>query len=192
MAVSVQDINGLKNRDIYETSNEKIVLTKDFEKVVHSPEFKILGFLNGYMYTSSGEYLEKSTLDSNSIAQIKLEIDHAAFHEGFGFFYAYMDNILYKVTENLDVEWSMTFGDIIQTAEVDVKGAIYLVFESIRDIIKILPDGTDVIHLDGSDDPSKTVRLYDCFISDGGGWLYAIGTEYWDFNNKVHIITSTT
>lgn len=185
MAVSVQDINGLKNRDIYETSNEKIVLTKDFEKVVHSPEFKILGFLNGYMYTSSGEYLEKSTLDSNNIAQIKLEVDHAAFHEGFGFFYAYMDNILYKVTENLDVEWSMTFGDIIQTAEVDVKGAIYLVFESIRDIIKILPDGTDVIHLDGSDDPSKTVRLYDCFISDGGGWLYAIGTEYWDFNNKV-------
>ena len=86
MAVSVNDIVGLQNKDIYETSNEKIVLTKDFEKIIHSPEYKILGFLNGYIYTSSGVYLEKSTIDGNVISDIKLEVDHAAFHEGFGFF----------------------------------------------------------------------------------------------------------
>lgn len=185
MAISASDIVGLKNRPIYDTSNEKIVLTKDFEKIIHSPEFKILGFLNGYMYTSSGVYLEKSTLDGNTISDINLEVDHAAFHEGLKFFYAYIDNILYKVTDNLVVEWSKQFEDVIQSLEVDIKGSVYIVFESIRDIMKFLPDGTDIVHISGSDDPSKTVRLYDCFISDGAGWVYSIGTEFWDYDSKV-------
>ena len=33
MAVSVNDIAGLKDKKVYETSNEKIVLTKDYEKI---------------------------------------------------------------------------------------------------------------------------------------------------------------
>ena len=35
MAVSISDIAGLKDRKVYETSNEKIVLAKDYEKIIH-------------------------------------------------------------------------------------------------------------------------------------------------------------
>ena len=63
MAVSISDIAGLKDRKVYETSNEKIVLAKDYEKIIHSPLYTILGFLNGYMYSSTGNYLSKSTTD---------------------------------------------------------------------------------------------------------------------------------
>lgn len=59
MAVSVQDIAGLKNKKIYETSNEKVVLSKDFDKIIHSPQYTVLGFMNGYMYASTGLYLVK-------------------------------------------------------------------------------------------------------------------------------------
>ena len=106
MSISLNDINSLKNKKIYQTSNEKIVLTKDYEKIIHSPEYTILGFLNDYMYSSTGTYLVKSTLDGEMIAEIKIELEHATFTQGNTFFYAWINNILYKITQNMEISWS--------------------------------------------------------------------------------------
>ena len=184
MAVSVSDITGLKNKKVYNTSNEQIVLTKDYEKIIHSPEYTILGFLNGYMYASKGIYLAKCTTDGESIAEIKIELKHATFSQGSSFFYAWIDNILYKITENIEIGWSKEFQDDIQSAVMDVKGSVYVVFKSGRNIYKYLDDGSELAYIDGSDDPSKDVKLFNVFVSKGAGWLYAIGTEYWDYDNK--------
>ena len=70
MAVNISDIEALKDKQVYETSNEKVVLSRDFEKIIHSPQYVILGFLNGYMYTSTTSYLSKSTIDGNEISSI--------------------------------------------------------------------------------------------------------------------------
>ena len=185
MAVSVNDIAGLKDKKVYETSNEKIVLTKDYEKIIHSPQYTILGFLNGYMYSSTGNYLAKSTTDGEEIAEVKVELEHATFSQGSTFFYAWAGNTLYKITQNLEIEWSKDFEDTIQSAVMDVKGAVYIVFKSGRDIRKYIEDGSEIAYIDGSDDPSKDVKLFTVFVSKGAGWLYVIGSQYWDYDNKV-------
>ena len=184
MAVSVSDIAGLKDKKVYETSNEKIVLAKDYEKIIHSPQYTILGFLNGYMYSSTGVYLSKSTTDGEVIADVKVELEHATFSEGSTFFYAWAGNTIYKITQNLEIEWSKEFENDIQSAVMDVKGAVYIVLQSGRDIRKYLDDGSELAYIDGSDNPTKDVKLFDLFISKGAGWLYVIGTEYWDYDNK--------
>ena len=46
MAVTAKDIAGLKNKKYYETSNEKIVLMKDYEKIIQSPTYTVLRFIN--------------------------------------------------------------------------------------------------------------------------------------------------
>lgn len=184
MAVSISDIAGLKDRKVYETSNEKIVLAKDYEKIIHSPLYTILGFLNGYMYSSTGNYLSKSTTDGEVIADVKVELEHATFSQGSTFFYAWAGNTVYKITQNLDIEWNKEFENNIQSAVMDVKGAVYIVLESGRDIRKYSTDGSEIAYIDGSDDPSKDVKLFNLFVSKGAGWLYVIGTEYWDYDNK--------
>ena len=184
MSISLNDINSLKNKKIYQTSNEKIVLTKDYEKIIHSPEYTILGFLNDYMYSSTGTYLVKSTLDGEMIAEIKIELEHATFTQGNTFFYAWINNILYKITQNMEISWSKEFEDDIQSAVMDVKGDVYVVFKSLRDIWKFSDDGENIGYIDGSDDPTKNVRLFNIYVSSGAGWVYVVGTEYWDYDQK--------
>ena len=46
MAVSVEDIAGLKNKKIYDTSNEKIVLAKDYERIIHAPLLSKISILS--------------------------------------------------------------------------------------------------------------------------------------------------
>ena len=184
MSISLNDINSLKDKKIYQTSNEKIVLTKDYEKIIHSPEYTILGFLNDYMYSSTGTYLVKSTLDGEMIAEIKIELEHATFTQGNTFFYAWINNILYKITQNMEISWSKEFEDDIQSAVMDVKGDVYVVFKSLRDIWKFSDDGENIGYIDGSDDPTKNVRLFNIYVSSGAGWVYIVGTEYWDYDQK--------
>lgn len=187
MAVQKEDIKLLDGKDIYDTSNEKYVLSRDFEKIIVSPEYKILGFLNDYIYSSSGEYLVKSNINGKDIAEVKLNIDHASFYEGLSIFYAYIDNILYQVSENLEIKWSKSFQSNIQDVVVDGLGNLYIIFESSRAIRKFLKDGTDLLYIDNSDDVTKTVKLYKQFITKGGGWLYILGSQYWDYDNKVEV-----
>lgn len=185
MAVSVSDIQALQDKQVYETSNEKYVLSRDYEKIIHSPQYTILGFLNGYMYCSTVSYLSKNTTDGEEIASIKLEVEHASFVEGSSFFYAYSENTIYKITENLEVEWSFEIEDEIQSITMDIKGSFYVVTKNSRDVRKYDKNGSEIMMIDGSDDPTKEIRIYYCFVSKGAGWVYLIGTEFWDYNNKV-------
>ena len=184
MAVSINEIDALQNKQIYETSNEKIVLSRDYEKIIHQPQYSILGFLNGYMYSSTSSYLSKNTLDGNAIADVKISVEHASFYEGLTYFYAWYDNILYKINQNLEIEWTLELEEEIQSVTVDVKGSFYVIGKTSRDIRKYLDSGVEIAVIDGSDDPTKEVRLYSCFVSKGSGWVYVIGTEFWDYNNK--------
>ena len=184
MAVTINDIEALKNKQIYETSNEKVVLSRDYEKIIHSPQYTILGFLNGYMYVSKVSYLSKNTTDGNEIASIKVEVKHASFKEGLTFFYAYSDNIVYKITQDLEIEWKKEFEDEIQSITTDMRGDFYVTGVTSRDIRKYDSNGNEIVIIDGSDDPTKDVKLFYCFVSSGAGWVYVIGTEYWDYNNK--------
>lgn len=185
MAVSVEDIAGLKNKKIYDTSNEKIVLAKDYERIIHAPLYTILGFLNGYMYASTGPYLTKNTLEGNSIVEIYLEVEHAAFYEGLPYFYAYMKNTIYKITENMEVEWSIELDDTVKSISVDLTGSFYVVFESSKTIVKFANDGSDIVHILESSDPTKKSKIHCCEPSKGAGWIYIVGNDFWDYDGKV-------
>ena len=76
------------------------------------------------------------------------------------------------------------FEDDIQSAAMDVKGDVYVVFKSLRDIWKFSDDGENIGYIDGSDDPTKNVRLFNIYVSSGAGWVYVVGTEYWDYDQK--------
>ena len=184
MAVEVKDIAALEGKELYNTSNEEVVLQKDMERVINTPEFKILGFLNGYMYCSTGSYVSKNTLDGVQISEVKIEVDHAAFCEGTNYFYGFNDSTICKINDRLLIEWEKDLHDEIQSLETDCKGDLYVLFTSSRILRKFLDTGEEVLFIDGSDDPSKQVKLFDCTVSKGAGWLYVIGTEYWDYNNK--------
>ena len=180
MAVTIDDIARLKDKEVYETSNEKIVLENNLRKVVTSPEFTILGFLNGYMYTRMGEYLTKHDLDGEIIGQIRIEeIEHASFREGSKSFFVYNANSLYKVTHSLEIEWQKDFFDKVRSVTIDMRGSIYVTFSFGATIVKYLDDGTEVTQTSDSGDPLKETVLYNTVVSKGAGWLYVIGTEYW-------------
>lgn len=183
--IKVNDIKSLNNKDIYHTSNEKYVLTKDINKVIYSKEFKILGFLNNYMYTYDGIYITKRTIDNgNDIADIKVDIKHCSFIEGNEYFFAFSDRKIYKISENFDIDWVLEFDINIKKVIADLKGCIYVIYENINHIRKFLPDGNEIMYITASDDITKTVKLFDCFVTKGGGWLYVLGSEYWGYNNK--------
>ena len=187
MAVTIDDIKSISNNIVRETSNDTIVLTQSFEKTIYDPEFKVLGFLNGYMYCSTGLYVEKYTINGSSIAKVGLEVEHASFSEGCSFFYAFFENILYKISESMEILWSREFESEIHTLSMDIRGDVYVDFQIGRSIYKIHSDNTVLVYLDGSDDPEKDVVLYDTYITPGAGWLFVLGTEYWDFNNKARV-----
>lgn len=188
-AISPGDIKSLKDsKYVWSESEDKSkVLKKDFEKIVHSPEYRVLGFLNDYMFASEGIFLTKSTLDGKEIAKINIEVDHGTFYEGCKFFYIWHENILTRVNQTLDIEWSYSFDLNIKTVTMDCRGDCYVVLESSRAIRKVLSTGNDFIYIDGSDDPEKEITIHDIFVTKGGGWLYLIGTEYWDYDNKAKV-----
>lgn len=185
MAVSIDDIKSLEGKHVYQTSNDTMVLSRDYEKIIHNSEYRILGFLNNYMYYCSGSYLTKCTLSGDDIAEIKVDLEHCSFIEGNTSFYGFCENKLYLITENLEIEWTKEFDISIENIQMDIKTSVYVLFKSSRGVRKILKDGTEVTYIDSSDNPSKSVKLFNCLVSKGAGWLYIIGSEYWDYNNKV-------
>lgn len=188
-AISPSDIKSLKDsKYVWSESEDKSkVLKKDFEKIIHSPEFRVLGFLNGYMFASEGIFLSKSTLDGKEIAKISIDVDHGTFYEGCKFFYIWHDNVLTKVSQNLEIDWSYEFDLNIKSVTTDCKGDCYILFEQSRTIRKFLNTGEDYLYIDGSDDSTKEIVIHDIFVTKGAGWLYVLGTEYWDYNNKAKI-----
>ena len=184
MAVSVNDINKLKDKTWYETSNEKIVLTKDYERIIHSPEFSILGFLNGYMYYTDTVYMGKATLEGNSIAEIKLDISNGSFMEGYEYFIGWYEKTIYKINDNIEVEWTLEFDDYIRDIVMDIRGDFYIIFENDRSVMKYTGKGEPIVYLEGTDDPAKEVSIYAIFVSKGAGWVYLLGTEFWGIDGK--------
>ena len=185
--INLEDLEVLKNKIIYNTTNDEYVLYEKNESVYASVDFRLLGFLNGYSYCYSDGYLVKTTIDQIEIARIYLECEKAVFIEGKSFFYIYTNNILTQVTENLIINWSKEFDDDIRDVTMDNYGDIYILFTHSRIIRKYSVDGEYIYYLNESDDPSKECRLYKTFVSEGCGHLYVIGSEFWDNNVRSFI-----
>lgn len=178
MSIVIDDIKALSNKTVVDTSNNRYKLTKDLERIIHSPEFKILGFLNDYMYCSDGLYLSKCTIDGEEIAQIKVEIEHATFCKKSKIFYGFGGKVLYQIDENLNIIWSKEFETDITNITMDPEGTVYVLFKDICVLRKVLVDKSEVFYINGSDDATSTVRLHCMTLSKGYGWLYIVRTNY--------------
>lgn len=187
--VAPSDLKVLQDSDYYfpNSSRDTYVLKEEFEKVVHSPEFKVLGCLNGYIFTNEGAYVGKATMDGAQIAKINLEVSHGSFYEGCNHFYCWFEKTLYKVTDQLEIEWSKEFDLYISSVTIDYRGDCYILFESSRTIRKILKSGEESVYIDGSDDPTATVIIHRLFVTKGGGWLYALCTKQTGYNDVLTI-----
>lgn len=172
-------------RDIYYTSNEQYVLGKDFEKVLAASEYKILGFLNGYMYSSYGNSIAKISLDGLEISRVALDCDHAALYESKTFFYTWYEKSVTKISKDLNIEWTMSFEDDIKSITMDVYGSIYILFETSRTIRKFSSDKQDILFITESEDVTKTCRLYKAYVTPGAGFLYVIGSQFYGYDNTV-------
>ena len=84
--IDLKDLEVLKNQTVYPTSNEKYVLTKRSEKIVRSPEYKLLGFLHNYSFTYDYSHLAKNTLDGVCISKAYVgDIEYGALEENVDF-----------------------------------------------------------------------------------------------------------
>lgn len=192
MSIALDNLDIIKQYpEIYNTSNEKHVLGKDFEKILATPEYKILGFLNGCMFCSYGNYIARNTLDGVEISRVLLECDHAAFFEGKNFFYTWHKNTVTKIDINLNIIWDKTFEDNIESITTDVYGSFYVIYETSRTIRKFSENGDDILFITESDDVTKKCKLYKVFVTPGGGFIYVIGSQFYGYNDAVDSFIDT-
>lgn len=192
MSVSLENLDIVKQySEIYNTSNEKHVLGKDFEKVLATSEYKILGFLNGYMFSSYGNYIAKITLGGVEISRVSLDCDHATFLEGKDFFYTWYENVVTKIDSNLNIIWSKEFEDDIEDVTMDVYGSFYVIFTTSRTIRKFSGDGEDIMFITESDDVTKKCKLYKIYVTPGAGFIYVIGSQFYGYNDFVDSFIDT-
>ena len=180
MSISIQDIEVLRDKEIFETSSEKYILSQDYEMIFRDPEFKILGFIDDRMYTYTDGYVTKYTLDGKFISRLSIEVEHGTFNDGVPFMYLFQDNILYKISKNLEMEWAITLDDYIRHINMDTAGNVFVLFQNSRSIYKYGKDGKVLLYLNRSEDASSTTRLYRTFISKGRSFLYIIGTKFYN------------
>ena len=184
MSVSLDNLEIVKKYDnIYETSNETHVLGKDFEKVLATPNYKILGFANNYMYCNSNGYLVKNTLEGVEVSRVFLECDHAAFNKELDYFYTWSGKTITKIDSNLITDWSLTFEDKVSSIAVDIYGSFYVTFEVNRTIRKIDKNGNDIMFITDSDDVTKKCRIYKVISTPGGRFIYVIGSQFYGYND---------
>ena len=178
MSISLNDLEVIKDKEIFETSSEKYILSQEYEMIFRDPEFKVLGFIGDYMYTYTDGYVTKYTVNGAFISRIMMEVEHGTFNDSVPFMYLFCDNILYKVTKNLVLEWSLVLDDYIRHINMDSAGDVFVLFENSRSIYKYGKDGKVLLYLNRSEDASSTTRLYHTYISKGRGFLYVIGTKF--------------
>lgn len=178
--INYNDIESLKKQAIYPTSNEKYVLSKRSERVIRSPEYKILGFLNDFCYSYSHYYISKSNLDGVIISNtyIGTDIDHGSFNENVNFMYLYKDKKFYKMDENLNIEWEEELDDYIRSITMDSNGHAYIVYQNSRIIHEYLPDRTRLRSFRDSDDVTNKTRIFKTFVNKGRTEMYAIGSIF--------------
>ena len=185
--INISDLNILdKNKPIYHTSNDTHILYEENEYIVNSSNYKLLGFLNGFSYSNNEGYLLKSTLDGIPIHQIYVDVDNATFIEGMSYAYFFKDNILYKITENMSIEWEEIFDDTIRQVLLDKSGNIYILFENSRTIMKYDKNNNPIVYINDSDNPSNICKIYCGYLSEGGSHLYINGIE-WIYGENQYI-----
>ena len=183
-SIDLNNLNVLQNKVVFPTSNDKHVLSQEYEVTIREPEYKLLGFLNNYSYSIASGYLTKNNANGTITAEILLDIDHGYFYEGLNIMYFTHDKTLYCINENLDILWQKEFDDYIRSVTVDIYGSCYILFKNSRAIIKYLKTGQEVLYLSYSEDVTKDQRLYKTFITPGSGYMYVIGSSFYG-NNKV-------
>lgn len=187
-SIDLNSLDILQGKVVFPTSNNKHVLSQEYETVIREPEYKLLGFLNNYSYSAVSGYLAKDNLEGNRIAEIYLEVDHGYFYEGLKFMYFTNDKHLYCIDENLNILWQKEFDDYIRHVSVDIYGSCYIVFKNSRLILKYLKTGEEVLYLLDSEDVTKEQRLYSSFVTTGSGYLYVIGSSFYDYNRVTSFI----
>lgn len=187
-SIDLNSLNVLQNKVVYSTSNDKHVLSQDYEKVIREPEYKLLGFLNNYSYSAVSGYLAKETMEGERIAEIYLEVDHGYFYEGLKFMYFTQNKTLYCVDQNLDILWQKEFDDYIRNVTVDIYGNCYIIFKNSRLVLKYNKKGEEVLYLLDSEDVTKEQRIYASYITPGSGYLYVIGSSFYEYNKVTSFI----
>lgn len=178
MSISLDSLDILEQYpEIYTTSNEKYVIGKDFERILSTPEYSILGFLNGYMYCSYGNYLSKNTKDGLEISTIYLPCSHATFIEGKKFFYVWHDDVIIKVFEDLTIGWEIRVDNFINSVVMDTFGNIYVTFVGYGSIRKYDPEGNSIIYITESNDVTKACTIYQALVTEGGRYLNVFGAQ---------------
>ena len=186
--IDLNNLDILHNKIVFPTSNEKHVLSQEYETVIREPEYKLLGFLYNYSYSAVSGYLAKDNLKGNRIAEILLDVDHGYFFEGLKFMYFTHDKTLYCIDQNLDILWEKEFDDYIRTVSIDIYGSCYILFKNSRLILKYLKTGEEVLYLLNSEDVTKEQRLYKTFITPGSGYMYVIGSSFYYYNQVTSFI----
>ena len=64
-SIDLNSLNVLQDKVLFPTSNNKHVLAQEYEAIIREPEYKLLGFLNGYSYSFASGYLAKANLVGN-------------------------------------------------------------------------------------------------------------------------------
>ena len=187
-SIDLNSLDILQDKVVFPTSNNKHVLSQDYEMVIREPEYKLLGFLNDYSYSAVAGYLAKDNLEGDRIAEIFLEVDHGYFYEGLSLMYFTHNKTLYCVDVNLNILWQKEFDDYIRSVTVDIYGSCYILFKNSRLILKYLKTGEEVLYLLESEDVTKEQRLYASFITTGSGYLYVIGSSFYDYNRVISFI----
>lgn len=178
--INPKDLNILKDKVVYNTSNEEYVVYENDQRVIKTTEYKILGFLNDHIYSKEGKYLIRSTLSRKEICRLYLDVEYGVFKEKFGYMYFYKDRTVYKVNEYMEVEWSILFDDYIQSITMDNYGSIYILFKNSCTIRRYSNTGEYLLYLNDTNNLSKTGNLYSLFVSEGCGHVYVVGNYYND------------
>ena len=181
-SIDLKNLDVLQDKIVYHTSNDKHVLAQDVERIIKEPEFTLLGFLNGYSYSSVSGYLTKDTLKGERIAQIDLEVEHGYFYEGLDIAYFTYGKTVYLVDENLDIRWYKEFNDYIRSISLDFYGNAYIIFMNSRLILKYDKNGNELLYMLDSEDVTRDQRIYKTFITPGSGFMYLIGSAFYDYN----------
>lgn len=186
MALSIDDLNATLGSIYYDTSNEYHKLTQKYEKQLRTPKYKLLGFLNDYMYSYDDGYLVKCDLSYNPIIKILLDVEQGIFHSNKNFMYFYKDDILYQIDDNLMINWSIKFDDDIRLIDMDDYGNVFVLCEISRTIKKISKDGEIILMVAGTE-LSAVTRLYSIYISEGSHYMYILGSSFIDGSVDVFI-----
>lgn len=188
MSISPESIKILEDKNIISTSNDKYVLSEDYSMIFTDPGFKVLGFIKDRMFIYTDNYISKYTISGNFISRLYINVEHGTFNDNVPFMYLFNDNKLYKVSQNLELEWTVTTEENIKSVTMDSAGNVYVIFDRGRNIYKYDKNGNKILYLYFGGNISSVCRFYKMYISPGRTFLYVVGTTFHDNKCECFII----